>query len=119
MRPRRFLNWVSGLGTALSAALVLKKRDPHDVLGAMALSRATVRKMRQNLWWAAGYNTIAFPIAAGLFYPKLGLLLRRRSRRSPCRGARCWSRSTRSCSVGRDYLGFDGGFPTTPASHAR
>ncbi len=52
------------------------KSDPVDVLGAIALSRATVRKMRQNLWWAVGYNTIAFPIAAGLFYPSLGLLLR-------------------------------------------
>ncbi|MGH2347437.1 MAG: hypothetical protein ACRDG4_19600, partial [Chloroflexota bacterium] len=38
--------------------------------------RATVRKMKQNLLWAAGYNTIAFPIAAGAFYPAFGLLLR-------------------------------------------
>ena len=68
-----------GAGTDVAmetADVVLMKSDPHDVLGAMALSRATVRKMRQNLWWAAGYNTIAFPIAAGLFYPKFGLLLR-------------------------------------------
>ena len=48
----------------------------HDVLGAIALSRATVRKMKQNLGWAAGYNLVAFPIAAGLFYPSVGLLLR-------------------------------------------
>ena len=46
------------------------------VIGAIALSRATVRKMRQNLWWAAGYNTIAFPIAAGVFFPAFGLMLR-------------------------------------------
>ena len=46
------------------------------MLGAIALSRATVRKMRQNLVWAVGYNTIAFPIAAGVFYPWFGLLLR-------------------------------------------
>ena len=68
-----------GAGTDVAvetADVVLMKSDPVDVLGAIALSRATVRKMRQNLWWAVGYNTIAFPIAAGLFYPSLGLLLR-------------------------------------------
>ena len=68
-----------GAGTDVAmetADVVLMKSDPYDVLGAMALSRATVRKMKQNLWWAAGYNTIAFPIAAGLFYPSVGLLLR-------------------------------------------
>ena len=68
-----------GAGTDVAmetADIVLMRSDPYDVLGAMALSRATVRKMRQNLWWAAGYNTIAFPIAAGLFYPRFGLLLR-------------------------------------------
>jgi Cu2+-exporting ATPase len=68
-----------GAGTDVAmetADVVLMKSDPYDVLGAMALSRATVRKMKQNLWWAAGYNTIAFPIAAGLFYPTFGLLLR-------------------------------------------
>lgn len=56
-----------GAGTDVameSADVVLMKSDPYDVLGTMALSRATVRKMKQNLWWAAGYNTIAFPIAA-------------------------------------------------------
>ncbi|MEW5745073.1 MAG: heavy metal translocating P-type ATPase [Nitrospirota bacterium] len=68
-----------GAGTDVAmetADLVLMKSDPFDVLGAIALSRATVRKMRQNLWWAAGYNIIAFPIAAGVFYPAFGLLLR-------------------------------------------
>ena len=68
-----------GAGTDVAmetADVVLMKSDPYDVLGAMALSRATVRKMKQNLWWAAGYNTVAFPIAAGLFYPRFGLLLR-------------------------------------------
>jgi Cu2+-exporting ATPase len=59
-----------------TADVVLMKSDPFDVIGAIALSRATVRKMRQNLFWAAGYNTVAFPIAAGLFYPAFGLLLR-------------------------------------------
>jgi Cu2+-exporting ATPase len=59
-----------------TADVVLMKSDPLDVLGAIALSRATVRKMRQNLWWAVGYNAIAFPIAMGLFYPAFGLVLR-------------------------------------------
>jgi len=68
-----------GAGTDVAmetADVVLMKSDPFDVIGAIVLSRATLRKMHQNLWWAAGYNTIAFPIAAGLFYPTLGLVLR-------------------------------------------
>ena len=68
-----------GAGTDVAmetADVVLMKSDPYDVIGAIALSRATVRKMKQNLVWAAGYNTVAFPIAAGLFYPAFGLLLR-------------------------------------------
>jgi Cu2+-exporting ATPase len=68
-----------GAGTDVAvetADVVLMKSDPVDVLGAIALSRATVRKMRQNLFWAVGYNTVAFPIAAGVFYPSIGLILR-------------------------------------------
>ena len=68
-----------GAGTDVAvetADVVLMKSDPVDVLGAIALSRATVRKMRQNLVWAVGYNTVAFPIAMGLFYPAFGLILR-------------------------------------------
>jgi Cu2+-exporting ATPase len=67
-----------GAGTDVAmetADIVLMKSDPYDVLGAIALSRATVRKMKQNLWWAAGYNILAFPLAAGVFYPSLGILL--------------------------------------------
>ena len=67
-----------GAGTDVAmetADVVLMKSDPYDVLGAIALSRATVRKMKQNLWWAAGYNILAFPLAAGLFYRSFGLLL--------------------------------------------
>lgn len=63
-----------GAGTDVaieSADIVLMKSDPHDVLGALELSRATLRKMHQNLWWATGYNVIAFPLAAGVFYPFL------------------------------------------------
>jgi Cu2+-exporting ATPase len=67
----------AGTDVAMEAAdVVLMRSDPFDVIGAIALSRATVRKMRQNLVWAVGYNTIAFPIAAGVFYPAFGLLLR-------------------------------------------
>jgi Cu2+-exporting ATPase len=54
-----------------SADVVLMKSDPYDVVGAVELSHATLRKMHQNLWWAAGYNVIAFPLAAGVFYPLL------------------------------------------------
>ena len=61
-----------GAGTDVameSAQVVLMKSDPYDVVGAIELSRATLRKMHQNLWWAVGYNVIAFPLAAGVFYP--------------------------------------------------
>jgi Cu2+-exporting ATPase len=61
-----------GAGTDVaidSADVVLMKSDPYDVVGAIELSRATLRKMHQNLWWAVGYNVIAFPLAAGVFYP--------------------------------------------------
>jgi P-type Cu2+ transporter len=63
-----------GAGTDVaieSADVVLMKSDPYDVVGAVELSRATLRKMHQNLWWAVGYNLIAFPLAAGAFYPLL------------------------------------------------
>jgi len=61
-----------GAGTDVameSADVVLMKSDPFDVVRAIVISRATLRKMHQNLWWATGYNTIAFPLAAGVFYP--------------------------------------------------
>ncbi|MBS0325660.1 MAG: copper-translocating P-type ATPase [Proteobacteria bacterium] len=61
-----------GAGTDVamdSAQVVLMKSDPFDVVGAIELSHATLRKMHQNLWWAVGYNTIAFPLAAGVLYP--------------------------------------------------
>jgi Cu2+-exporting ATPase len=61
-----------GAGTDVameSADVVLMKSDPYDVVGAIELSRATLRKMHQNLWWAVGYNVVAFPLAAGVLYP--------------------------------------------------
>jgi cation transport ATPase len=55
--------------------IVLMRSDPRDVLGAIRLSKATVRKMKQNLFWAAIYNIVAIPVAAGMLYP-FGILLR-------------------------------------------
>jgi Cu2+-exporting ATPase len=52
------------------------RSDPLDVLAAIRLSKATVRKMKQNLFWAAAYNLIAIPVAAGVLYPAFGILLR-------------------------------------------
>ncbi|MGV0818962.1 heavy metal translocating P-type ATPase [Martelella sp. AMO21009] len=61
-----------GAGTDVameSADVVLMRSDPYDIVGAIELSRATLRKMHQNLLWAVAYNVIAFPAAAGVFYP--------------------------------------------------
>jgi Cu2+-exporting ATPase len=67
-----------GAGTDVAietADVVLMRSDPLDVANAIAISRGTLRKMRQNLGWAVGYNSLALPIAAGVFEP-LGLTLR-------------------------------------------
>jgi Cu2+-exporting ATPase len=59
-----------GAGTDVaieSAGIVLVRSDPRDVVGAIELSRATYRKMIQNLVWATAYNIVAIPVAAGLF----------------------------------------------------
>jgi len=61
-----------GAGTDVaveSAGIVLVRSDPRDVVGAIELSRATYRKMIQNLVWATGYNVVAIPVAAGLLVP--------------------------------------------------
>jgi Cu2+-exporting ATPase len=68
-----------GAGTDVAietADIVLMRSDPFDVPVALRIGRATLRKMRQNLAWAIGYNTIALPIAAGVFAPAFGLVLR-------------------------------------------
>jgi len=52
------------------------RSDPLDVPTALQLGRGTLRKMRQNLGWAIGYNAVALPIAAGVFEPAFGLVLR-------------------------------------------
>lgn len=56
--------------------IVLMKSDPYDIVAAIRLSKATVVKMKQNLFWAAIYNVLAVPIAAGVFYSSLGWSLR-------------------------------------------
>jgi P-type Cu2+ transporter len=61
-----------GAGTDVaveSGDVVLVRSDPRDVARIITLSRASYRKMVQNLWWAAGYNVIAIPLAAGVFVP--------------------------------------------------
>ena len=79
-----------GAGTDVaveSADIVLVRNDPRDVAAIMALSRATYRKMIQNLLWATGYNAVAIPLAAGVAAP-WGLML------SPAAGAALMSLST-------------------------
>jgi Cu2+-exporting ATPase len=68
-----------GAGTDVAietADVVLMRSDPVDVPTALTVGRGTLRKMRQNLGWAVGYNAIALPIAAGVFLPSFGLMLR-------------------------------------------
>jgi Cu2+-exporting ATPase len=63
---------VIGAGTDVaieSAGIVLVRSDPRDVVGAIELSRATYRKMVQNLVWATAYNLVAIPVAAGVLVP--------------------------------------------------
>jgi Cu2+-exporting ATPase len=78
----------SGTDVAIeSAGIILVKSNPLDVVNVIQLSRASHRKMVQNLWWAAGYNIFALPLAAGVLAP-LGILL------SPAVGALLMSLST-------------------------
>ncbi|HEY9316052.1 heavy metal translocating P-type ATPase [Williamsia sp.] len=66
-----------GAGTDVaiaSAGVILASDDPRSVLSVVELSRATYRKMKQNLWWAAGYNLISVPLAAGVL-AGIGLVL--------------------------------------------
>jgi Cu2+-exporting ATPase len=61
-----------GAGTDVaiaSAGVILASDDPRSVLSVIELSRASYRTMKQNLWWAAGYNLISVPLAAGVLAP--------------------------------------------------
>jgi Cu2+-exporting ATPase len=60
----------AGTDVAVEAGdVVLVRSDPRDVPRIIELSKATYRKMIQNLWWAAGYNIVAIPLAAGVLAP--------------------------------------------------
>ena len=66
-----------GAGTDVaiaSAGVILASSDPRSVLSVIVLSKATYRKMKQNLWWAAGYNLLSVPLAAGILAP-IGFVL--------------------------------------------
>ena len=78
----------AGTDVAVEAGdIVLVRSDPRDIPRIIRLSRATYRKMVQNLWWAAGYNIVAIPLAAGVLAP-VGFVL------SPALGAVLMSAST-------------------------
>lgn len=78
----------SGTDVAVETAdIVLVRSNPKDVLSILELSQNTYRKMIQNLWWAAGYNIVAIPLAAGVLAP-IGIIL------SPAVGAVLMSLST-------------------------
>jgi Cu2+-exporting ATPase len=90
-----------GAGTDVaveSADIVLVRSDPRDVASIVTLSRATYRKMQQNLLWATGYNVVAIPLAAGVFY-KAGIVL------SPAMGAVFMSLSTVIVAINARLLG--------------
>jgi Cu2+-exporting ATPase len=89
-----------GAGTDVaveSGDVVLVRSDPRDVARIIALSRASYRKMIQNLWWAAGYNIVAIPLAAGVLASK-GIVL------SPAVGAVLMSASTVIVAVNAQLL---------------
>jgi len=68
-----------GAGTDVAvetADIVLVRDNPADVGYALTIARAVRTKIKQNLFWAAIYNVLAIPIAAGVLYPSLGILLR-------------------------------------------
>lgn len=88
----------AGTDVAVEAGdIVLVRSDPRDVPRIVALSKATYRKMVQNLWWAAGYNIVAIPLAAGVLQP-WGIVL------SPAVGAVLMSLSTIIVAVNAQLL---------------
>lgn len=92
-----------GAGTDVAietADVILVNSDPRDVLNAVNLSKATHRKNIQNLWWAAGYNIIAIPLAAGLLYNQ-GIVI------TPAIGAAVMSLSTVIVAINARLLSMD------------
>jgi P-type Cu2+ transporter len=88
----------AGTDVAVEAGdIVLVRSDPRDVARIIALSRRSYRKMTQNLWWAAGYNIIAIPLAAGLL-SRWGIVL------SPAAGAVLMSASTVIVAINAQLL---------------
>jgi Cu2+-exporting ATPase len=88
----------SGTDVAVeSAGIILVRSDPLDVVKAIELSRASYRKMVENLVWATGYNVVALPLAAGILAP-WGILL------SPAVGALFMSLSTVIVAVNAQFL---------------
>jgi len=88
----------SGTDVAIeSAGIVLVENDPRDILRIINISKATYRKMVQNLIWATGYNVIALPLAAGVLTP-VGILL------PPAIGALIMSLSTVIVAVNAQML---------------
>ncbi|SIS66291.1 heavy metal translocating P-type ATPase [Salimicrobium salexigens] len=88
----------SGTDVAVETAdIVLVKSDPKDIVSVVSLSDNTYKKMVQNLWWAAGYNIFAIPLAAGVLAP-IGILL------SPAVGAVLMSLSTVVVAVNAKLL---------------
>ena len=88
----------AGTDVAVEAGdVVLVRSDPRDVPRIVELSRATYRKMVQNLWWAAGYNIVAIPLAAGVLY-SWGILL------NPAVGAVLMSASTVIVAINAQLL---------------
>lgn len=88
----------AGTDVAVEAGdIVLVRGDPRDVPRIVRLSRASYRKMVQNLWWAAGYNVVAIPLAAGVL-TRQGILL------SPAVGAVLTSLSTVIVAVNAQLL---------------
>lgn len=88
----------SGTDVAVeSADIILVQSNPLDIVKIVGLSRASYRKMIQNLWWAAGYNIIALPLAAGVLAP-IGIIL------SPAVGAVLMSLSTIVVAINAQFL---------------
>ena len=95
-----------GAGTDVAietADVVLMRSDPLDVPIALRIGKGTLRKMRQNLGWAIGYNAIALPIAAGVFASASGSCSARRSRPCRCPGPASSSPSMPCCSRGSGF----------------